>query len=174
MTNKIGKWEFRYFRWLVEQCHLEEEWQKRYLGLLNEMYHKRFVWLVPHDDNREADGYELRSEFMRGRHHSFPFGVSILEVLVALSRRVAFQVGGDPEWWAWKLIENLGLDSMEGIELSPDQKAEINEVLDRLIERRYKPNGEGGFFPLPHTDEDQTKVEIWYQMIAYVLQVVGI
>lgn len=169
--------EQKYFRWLVHQTHLEEAWQKRYLGLFNEMHHKEFIWLVPHDDNRVGDGYSLRYEFLGGRHHTFPFGVSTLEVLVALSRRVAFNVVNGPEeaeWWAWKLIENLGLDQFEGIELTSEQRADINMILDRLIERTYKPNGEGGFFPLIHTDQDQTKVEIWYQMSAYILTVLGI
>jgi hypothetical protein len=97
-----------------------------------------------------------------------------LEVLVALSRRVAFNAGGEPEWWAWKLIENIGLDKVEGIELSPVDRIKINDALDRVIERRYSENGEGGFFPLPSTDEDQRKVEIWYQMSAYIMTVVGI
>jgi hypothetical protein len=170
----MSRTEQTYFRWLVHQTHLEEVWQKRYLGLFNEMHHKEFVWLVPHDDNRIADGFELRYEFLNGRHHTFPFGVSFLEVLVALSRRVAFNAGGEPEWWAWKLIENIGLDKVEGIELSPVDRIKINDALDRVIERRYKENGEGGFFPLPSTDEDQRKVEIWYQMSAYILTVVGL
>jgi hypothetical protein len=58
--------------------------------------------------------------------------------------------------------------------MSPAHEKEIDDILTRLIERTYKPNGEGGFFPLPQTDEDQTKVEIWYQMSAYILTVVGI
>lgn len=170
----MSRIEQSYFRWLVHQTHLEEAWQKRYLGLFNEMHHKEFVWLVPHDDNRIGDGFELRYEFLDGRHHTFPFGVSFLEVLVALSRRVAFNAGGEPEWWAWKLIENIGLDKVEGIELSPVDRAKINDTLDRVIERRYGQDGKGGFFPLPNPEEDQRKVEIWYQMSAYIMTVVGI
>jgi hypothetical protein len=166
-------YEQKYFIWLCEQIHLEESVRHNHIGMFSLLHQKEFIWLVPHDDNRVADGYALRDEFMKGVHHAFPFGVSTLEVLVGLSRRVAFQTEGEPEWWAWKLIENLGLDKFEGNDFDVF-KDEVNEILDNLIYRRYKPNGEGGFFPLPNTDEDQTKVEIWKQMSTYVVKVVGI
>lgn len=166
--------ENKYFEWLVNQTHLEEKWQLDHLELLDQMHRKEFIWLVPHDDNRVADGFGLRAEFMRGGHHAFPFGVSVLEVLVALSRRVAFQTDGEPEWWAWKLIENLGLAKMKR-SVALENKKKIDDILEALIYRTYKPNGEGGFFPLgDKADKDQTKVEIWHQMTAYVIKVVGI
>ena len=138
------------------------------------MHTKEFIWLVPGDDNRVADGYALRGEFLGGRHHAFPFGVSALEVLVALSRRVAFQLDEEPEWWAWKLVENLGLDRFEGLEFTAGVTKRIDDILTRLIERQYKPNGEGGFFPMDNPKEDQTKLEIWHQMSAYVIIIMGL
>jgi len=39
-----------------------------------------------------------------------------------------------------------------------------------LIWRDYHADGRGGFFPLTNPDTDQTKVEIWYQMNAYVTE----
>jgi hypothetical protein len=169
----MGKYEVRYFEWLVNQIHLEMDFRNQFIPLFDHLHRKEFIWLVPHDDNRVADGYALRAEFMGGVHHAFPFGVSTLEVLVGLSRRVAFQTDGEPEWWAWKLIENLKLDKMKQ-DIAYEKKDKIDKILDDLIYRRYKPNGEGGFFPLPDTDDDQTKVEIWRQMSAYVVNVVGI
>lgn len=171
MMNSIEGYEQKYFIWLCTQIHLEEAVRLKYVDLFNRLHKTEFIWLVPHDDNRVADGYALRDEFMKGSHHAFPFGVSTLEVLVALSRRVAFQTEGEPEWWAWKLIENLKLDKFKGSDINFD---EVDKILEDLIYRRYKPDGTGGFFPLKHTDEDQTKVEIWKQMSTYVVQVVGI
>jgi hypothetical protein len=44
----------------------------------------------------------------------------------------------------------------------------MEEIFERLIWRNYAPNGEGGFFPLENPREDQTQVELWYQMNSYV------
>jgi hypothetical protein len=46
------------------------------------------------------------------------------------------------------------------------RKAE--EILDAVIWRTYLPNGQGGFFPLIDFEEDQTQVELWYQMSAFI------
>jgi hypothetical protein len=44
----------------------------------------------------------------------------------------------------------------------------VNTILHDLIWRDYHPDGRGGFFPLQNPDVDQTKVEIWHQLNAYV------
>jgi hypothetical protein len=38
----------------------------------------------------------------------------------------------------------------------------------RLNRRLYTTSGYGGLFPLEEPKEDQRKVEIWYQMMAYL------
>jgi hypothetical protein len=96
-------------------------------------------------------------------------GATALEVLIALSRRVAFNAGGEPEVWAWKLLKNLRLHKATD-PFTPEKANRVDEVLYALIWRTYKPNGQGGFFPLQWDPEDQTKVEIWYQMNKYVAE----
>jgi hypothetical protein len=49
------------------------------------------------------------------------------------------------------------------------EKVEI--ILEDLIWRTYRPNGQGGFFPLKNPQEDQTKIEIWYQLNEYVMEI---
>ena len=44
----------------------------------------------------------------------------------------------------------------------------IDETLDMICARTYGRNGYGGLFPLHKATSDQTKVEIWYQMAAYL------
>jgi hypothetical protein len=132
------------------------------------MHSLEFVWTVPNDDNRVADGMELREEFLNGRRRRLnPEGVSILEVLIALSRRLEFQADGDADVWAWKLIKNLRLNKMSD-PVSENDAERIDDILDTLVWRTYRRNGEGGFFPLRSSLEDQTKVEVWYQMHAYI------
>ena len=157
-----------YFEWLVQQIHVPND--RTFYDLFERMHNLEFVWTVPNDNNRIQDGLDLRYEFLNenpGRLTSN--GVSFLEVLVALSRRVAFTAGGNAPRWAWKLIKNLRLH--KAYDPWTAQKAHsTEEILEAVIWRTYRRDGQGGFFPLKNPSEDQTKVEIWYQMNAYVIE----
>jgi hypothetical protein len=156
-----------YFEWLVSQIEIPNE--RTYWDLFNRMYDLEFYWIVPKDENRVQDGLDLRYQFSeRLRNKLNSKGISILEVLVALSRRVAFIAGdGNAPQWAWKLIKNLRLSKMS--DPWNDFKAvRTEEILYTLVWREYRIDGRGGFFPLKQPVDDQTKVEVWYQMNAYV------
>ena len=161
--------EEEYFDWLVSKIAVEqnENIPKTYDGVFKRLYRKEFVWLVPNDDNRIGDALDLRSEFLGESNPPFQFGVSVLEVVVALSRRLEFNAGGNASVWAWQLLRNLRLHKLYD-PLSYRKDAQIDQILDALIFRTYKPNGMGGFFPLTDPPSDQTKVEIWYQMSSYI------
>ena len=169
MSKKLKQIDFDYWDWLIKQIRIPPN-TKSYNDLFDQMHQMEFVWMVPNDDNRLQDGLDLRGEFLRGKPNTLDVeGVTFLEVLVALSRRVAFTAGGDADFWAWRLIKNLRLNKMS----DPLTEANVNRIGDILysvIWRTYQRNGQGGFFPLVHTMEDQTKVEIWYQMNAYVIE----
>lgn len=141
-----------------------------------QLYKKEFVWLVPNDDNRIADGLALRRLFLQECDGVGPdplwetLGCSMLEMLIALAHRLEF-ITGDPVFdWFWILIENLGL-SMRGTsdrQYSAALETEVDDILDRIIWRTYSKTGEGGLFPVPETDQDLRKIELWYQMSAYL------
>lgn len=157
-----------YYAWLVSQIHIPNK--RSYEYLFERMHNLEFVWTVPNDDNRIQDGRDLRYEFSETYRRDLKLEwVSILEVLVALSRRVAFLDSVDPTIWAWKLLKNLKLTKMSD-PVSPEKVEKIEEILYALVWRTYERNGEGGFFPLRHHVEDQTKTEIWFQMNAYVME----
>lgn len=138
------------------------------------MFAKEFVWFVPNDDNRIADGKDLRYEFVDAAELSdvdmdwINKGCSVFEVLVGLSRRISFEADGDPSDWFWHMVENLDLINFSDRAFFLDE--EIDEVLDRLVWRNYNPNGRGGLFPLRRPKEDQRKVELWYQLSAYLME----
>ena len=164
MTNHTD-----YFLWLIAQIGVPEKNRNTYNDLFMRLHETEFVWMVPHDDNRSQDAIEVRLEFLNNRRirdvEERP--VSILEVLIALSRRVSWTTNQSPEFWAWQLLENLRLtkssDPLVG------RKAErVEEILYSLVWRTYDRTGEGGFFPLKYPQDDQTKREIWDQMNAYV------
>lgn len=158
-----------YFEWLASQIASPKG--KSFTGLLERMHSLEFVWTVPHDENRLHDGLDLRYEFLDGSSKKMVLkGGTILEVLVGLSRRVAFTAGGDEYIWAWRLIKNLRLNRMSD-PLSTENANRIDDILEALVWRTYSPNGRGGFFPLRHPTEDQREVEIWYQMNSYVNEI---
>ena len=177
MPPKPRRIDFDYYEWLVSQIKIDSK--KKYYGLFEIMHNTEFTWFVPNDDNRVADGMHLRNDFFRSVHNrKYVPGdlalewVSVLEVLIALSRRVAFTAGGDAHRWAWRLIKNIGLSKMH--DNGPGENAEkINQVLEDLIWRNYDRTGRGGFFPLRETVNNQTKIEIWYQMQEYVMELEG-
>lgn len=133
---------------------------------------KEFVWLVPHDDNRIGDGLDVRREFCEdsGAKEEALGPCSVLEVLVALSRRLSFVADGPAPGWAWDLLCNLDLDKYTD-PIGPRQKVKVDAILEALVWRTYAPDGVGGFFPLAWPDEDQRYIELWYQMEFYVSEI---
>jgi hypothetical protein len=162
--------EERYFDWLKSQVGIEygRRTSRTYEDLFRCLFSKEFVWIIPNDDNRLEDGLDLRTEFLGGGHYDvLPNGVSILEVLVALSRRLAFNAEGDPRMWAWRLLENLEIHSFVD-PLTPQEEEILDDMLETMIWRQFGTDGVGSFFPLQQPKEDQREVEMWYQMSAYI------
>jgi hypothetical protein len=170
-----------YLLWLASQIRGEDDGNpnRTYEGLLTIMFEKEFVWLVPNDDNRKADGLDLRVEFCH--RQNIPMGrvrefldkespsppCSFLEVLIGLSRRLEFAAGGRANGWAWVLMHNLELHRITD-PVGRAKARRANAILDKCIWRTYESNGRGGFFPLMWPDENQVHVELWYQMSAYI------
>lgn len=160
-----------YLRWLEPQIR-DTESPVQYWDLLSIMYEKEYLSFVDYDENRMADGLELRTEFSNvfgtSRAEMMALGpCSFLEVLIGLSRRLEFQAGGAAPGWAWQLLDNLGLRKMVD-PLSRRKVRQVDDILETAIHRKYAPDGQGGFFPLIDPDEDQTRIELWYQMAEYI------
>jgi hypothetical protein len=164
----MGTIDYEYYEWLIDQ--IDAPRHKNFSDLFERMHNFEFVWTVPNDDNREQDALDLRGEFLEGSAAKLLLGgATMLEILVALSRRVAFTAGGSEKAWAWKLLKNLHLHRMHD-PLSDAQKRRVDDILYAVVWRTYERNGEGGFFPMKNSLDDQTKVEIWYQLNAYVME----
>jgi hypothetical protein len=161
-----------YFNWLIAQIEIPAKNPHTYYDLFARLHDTEFIFVVGNDDNRIADGRDLRSEFLYGWKNR-PRPVSTLEVLIALSRRTEFVCDeGTAPQWAWVLLENLGLHKMWD-RVSVRKMNKIDEILANLIWRTYERDGRGGFFPLQYAREDQTKTEIWFQMQAYAIEKYG-
>jgi hypothetical protein len=167
-----------YFRWLYAQVGVLRSINpaRTHWKLAKQLYFKEFVWFVPNDDNRAEDGKYLRHEFLNDCQIKDPdpawmsLGCSMLEMLIALSRRLAFMAEGEPRDWFWELLHNIGLDksSIGDVYYNTVLRRTVDEILDVVIWRRYSSKGDGGLFPLPDSDQDQRKIEIWYQLNAYL------
>lgn len=163
-----------YFTWLygqVADARVADP-SRTYWKILQVLYSTEFVWLVSNDDNRLEDGKDLRREFVRESRlidvdrNWIEIGCSVLELMVGLSRRLAFQAGGEPHYWFWHLMENIGLQRYHDSRQLPEDR--VADILNRVIYRTYNPNGLGGFFPLRRPKEDQRGLELWDQLSAYV------
>jgi hypothetical protein len=164
-----------YFEWLYFQVGARKNTDPNasYWKLLKLLYFKEFVWVIPNDDNRAEDGRALRIRFLQETDYEsdpdwFEYPCSVLELLIALSERLAFEGDGEPRTWFWVLIDNLGLYHYRDGRKIPVGK--IEETIDILIWRNYEPDGNGGLFPLKNPSQDQRDVDIWYQMNAYLLE----
>lgn len=166
-----------YFTWLygrVGSVKLRNR-AKSFWSLSRQLFRKEFVWFVPNDDNRAADGKLLRLEFLTDEELEVDdewvnMGCSMFELLIALSRRLAFETDSEPRAWFWHLIQVLDLQEYNDRVWDGDSETKVEEVLDRVIFRNYEADGSGGLFPLQRPQRDQRGVELWYQLSAYLLE----
>lgn len=142
---------------------------KEYKNLLHTLESMEFLYTILNDENRAGDGLALRTLFLYAPDaKSKP--CSVLEMLIALAIRLAYEVndGQNESLYFWLLIENLGLISQTD-EAFNESKIRIH--VTRFLGRTYHPNGSGGgLFPLKNPRGDLRKIEIWYQMQAYIAE----
>lgn len=177
MTKADEPLDARYFYWLYSLIGSETNKNpaRTYWQLAEQLFRTEFTWFVPNDDNRVEDGKDLRVEFCESQdefapREFFDEGCSMLEMLIALSRRAAFEASGEPYEWFWIILNNLNLRGFTDDVYSDGVRDGVDLVLDTVNRRDYSPDGSGGLFPLRHPKRDQRKVEIWYQLSAYLLE----
>lgn len=176
MDNQ-GTLDDLYLEWLYGQIAAVKNRNpaRSYWELARQLYRTPFIWMVPNDDNRAEDGKSLRDEFIDEcdiqdlEVNWMAIGCSMLEMLIGLSRRAAFQSFGEPSEWFEKFLTNLGIHFSDA-QYNGIVRDEVDIALDRVNNRTYEPNGDGGLFPLRNADRDQRKIELWYQLSAYLLE----
>jgi hypothetical protein len=175
----------RYFAWLYGMIgtRTTRNPARNYWRIAKQLYTKEFHYFVPNDDNRAEDGRLLRDEFLHEVSSSewrglveewYSLPCSFLEMLIALSRRASYEAFDDGSNsvgdWFWRIVKNLGLDIYNDSVRGPSREQDIDAVLEVVIDRSYRPDGDGGMFPLLDPATDQRTTEIWYQMAAYLLE----
>lgn len=162
-----------YFKWLYSKVSDANPPSFKEETLLGELYRIEFVWLLPGDDNRAEDGKDLRTEYiqiskLKPEIYIMDLECTVLEMLIAFSRRAAFQTDETSREWFWIMVDNLGLLELNGT--VEENCNDLQEIVDVLIWRTYGDKGEGGLFPLRNTTNNQRKVEIWYQFCEYIYE----
>lgn len=173
-----GTIDDRYLEWLYERFAsvTNKNPARSYWKLARALYSKEFSWTISNDDNRIADGRDLRREFLDERGSDgvssewMTLGCSMLEMLVALARRAAFESDIPEGDWFWIFMRNLELSDLSDKNYGRGSDHVVEDALDRVIFRTYDPDGHGGLFPLRNPSKDQRKVELWYQLAEYLME----
>ena len=167
-----------YFEWLCSKI-INDKSSIKYSKLMSCLYDLTFTPMLYMDENRAADGKNLRYRF--GREILIPTSIiledldikecSMLEMMIALSIRCEETIMTDDEYgdrtgeWFWNMIVSLELGSMNDLRFDEHY---VKTVVDRFTNRQYKRNGEGGLFTVDNINKDMRNFEIWYQMCWYL------
>lgn len=178
MSNKEGTLDDRYLEWLYRKIGAvsNRNPSRSFWLLAKQLYETPFFWFVPNDDNRAADGVDLRYEFLSGEEIDretemwLALNCSMLEMLIALARIASFESHGTALEWFWVFIRNLEIEHYTDELFEVSVSEEVTEALERINRRTYAKDGTGGLFPLRDAQTDQRKVELWYQMASYLLE----
>lgn len=147
-----------------------------YWLLALQLYRTEFYWSIRSDENRSEDGKELRRLFIESAGvedieiNWLQEPCSVLEMLIGLSCRAAFETGSEPGDWLWRLFRSIGLDRHNDRFYGISVRREVDAIIRRVLDRAYEKNGTGGLFPLRHAQRDQRNVELFYQLQAYLIE----
>lgn len=173
-----------YFDWMYESVNTDPDGNLHdyYKDLLHYLHSISFNYLIPMDSNREGDGITLRYHFAYEKN--IPSSVvaseidiypcSVLEMMVALSRRMESDVMGDVEFgnrtyiWFHSMLSSMGLENFVDGEFGNIERGEAGDIVSRCLNREYGYNGEGGFFTLANPSRDLRSVEIWDQAMWWL------
>ncbi len=134
----------------------------------------QFYYFVDYDENRAADGENLRWYFVDDGGDrailEWKEPCTVLEMLIALAYQMD-KMMEDPDTgvgighWFWEMIDNLGLSDMT------DKKFNKDYVYDRIhtfMNRTYKYDGTGNIFKIEDIKHDMRHIEIWTQACWYL------
>lgn len=166
----------RYLTWLYARIGSLRQANAVYThwSLLRLLFTREFAWLIPNDVNRVEDGRYIRYEFLEDSGLTpdvdpnwLGLGCSVLEMIVSVSDRLAFEADRDTHYWFWQLMDNLGLTYFN--DGTFDERL-VDDIVHAMVFRDFAPDGRGSLFPLQRPAEDQRSIEIWHQLQNYVME----
>lgn len=170
-----------YYDWLCMTIGVNKNIPGRnYAQLVSALHKAEFRPKMAMDSNRGTDGLQLRVDFI-SEHGAWGSATnrgpcSFLEFLIALAKRMSFLTQGEGNhgqtaFYFWQMIENLGLNKVTDDRwFAANGDFFVEDAVWRVNERQYQRDGKGGIFPLKDPKQDQRRVEIWYQMNAWLME----
>ena len=170
-----------YFEWMYSSVFTDSEgnYIPCYHELLQYLNSINFRYTIAMDGNRESDGISLRYHY--GWYEHVPDAViaseidiypcSVLEMMVALSRRMESDVMGDSDYgnrthiWFFNMLESLGIEDMTDENFS---EFIVANAIDNWMDHNYASDGKGGLFTLKCPYQDLRRVEIWEQAMWWL------
>ena len=146
----------RYFHWLLKFIGNGFCRKNSYFELLKYLFDAEYYWSIPMDENRAADGIDLRHRFVvecdEDEEASYAYlsgPPSVLEVMIALSIKMEYIARGSIDinksaQWFWGMIKSLDIfDCYDG----NFDEGKVMYMLSRWMDYRNEisifPNGEG-------------------------------
>lgn len=164
-----------YFEYL---CHFveREDYVDIYKDVLRSLFYIEFVVSdrAPRDANRLEDGLRYRelfaeSENLKDLDESFyDQPATCLEVIVGLAYKMRFQADMPTAVCFWSILDNAGLTDAVFAGSGNDVDDLVREIMEFIMDRKYRMDGSGGFFPVGKNDYDYRDVELLLQMYDYV------
>lgn len=170
-----------YFEWLFDiVCGMRFAKEISFRKLLIHLHNTEFRYLIPKDENQAREGENLRHRFALTQMPDAPEyeildilagPCSVLEMMVALAIYCEEHIMDNPQignrtgQWFWNMVVNLGLgDQMD----DRFDRRYVEGTLERFLDRKYEPNGQGGLFTIRNCRRDLRKVEIFHQLCWYL------
>lgn len=170
-----------YFEWLFGMvCGMRFAEGISFRKLLTHLHNTEFRYSIKNDENRAREGQNLRHRFALTQMPDAPEyeildilagPCSVLEMMIAAAIYCEEHVMDNPRYgdrtaqWFWNMVVNLGLgDQMD----NRFDRRHVEATLERFLDRKYSPNGQGGLFTIRNCKRDLRKVEIFYQLCWYL------
>ncbi len=168
-----------YYDWLCSFVYDRSRVKYEYISfekLLYRLHHIEFRYIHPMDENREADGKDMRWRFAQEcGYPDIPDCIegpcSVLEMMVALAVRCEETIMDDPAYgnrtghWFWTMCHSLGLGSESDAVYN---ERHVDDVIEAFLNHDYEPNGKGGLFWIRNCEYDLREYEIWFQLNCYI------
>lgn len=153
---------------------------ENYIVLCEFLDNVEFVVMQPMDNNRYEDGISMRYRFAYEKSIPMPAVAgelddkpcSVFEMMVALALRMEEDVMCSTKYedrtgvWFHDMLISLTLDDMTNRKFDAER---AEKVINAFLLRKYQQNGRGGLFTInDRPDQDMRKVEIWYQAMWYL------
>lgn len=154
------------------------DFDKHYNCLFSALHQIPFSVVIDRDNNRLCDAKNLREAFKEDTRYAVydaidDMPISFLEILISLALRMEFIISASEDInetpkWVWLLLFNLQLEIFDDSIWDDNVELEVIFIAQRVMDRTYDFYGNGGFFPLKDSKDDQRNVELWYQLNAYL------